>query len=445
LTEYSTQATRYQQARSAGIHSVASHASLWTGRPVAEHGATRHHDSVSADATIWTDLSDIGYQTGLFTGNVIVAHTSNLAAPFDDVVTNNYVDTDTKIFAETTDVKPKEGYLGNIKRCATDKHPLKSFFNAAYYVYLKRRYQSIKKLESQDFINAFLQWQRDQTGPWAACINLLDTHAPYEPSAEHDLWDDGNARSIQSSLGGIPSIAFTGDHYWSELASLEDLYDGTIHEADTHVRRLVRELKSADVHDDTLVVVTSDHGEGFGERSHLTDARMVDHSWGLHEVLTHVPLIVKYPGQTEGRVISEPVSLTAFADTARTAATGDVNTWSFLEADRPVVASTERLLREDTVIFKRSSEDPTDYFGPWRAVYRFEDGVVRKYLRRGDQSAIVEVPSAQDQTLVERDDHGVVDEVFDEIYELVEVLDTGESEGASEAVKRELSELGYLT
>jgi arylsulfatase A-like enzyme len=445
LSEYSANATLYKHARSASIHSVASHASMWTGQSLAEHMAWSHYSFIPPDDTVWADLSDSGYQTGLFTGNYILTKTSNLSAPFDYVVTDDYMNTGQKLFENAyhpLKSVSRDGWLGNLKMSIADEYPIKSLANAAYHLSLKLINNFVKSKNSGQHIQAFLRWQRSQTQPWAACINLLDTHYPYEPASEHDHWDDSTARSIQTQIEGPMSQEFASGNL-TEIAKLKNLYDGAICEADAHVRKLIQELKKTGDHNNTLVIVTSDHGEGFGEQSLITDAKMVDHSWGLHEVLTHVPLVVKYPSQTEGHEIIEPVSLTAFRETANAVANGDVEVNSFVQG-YDVMASTWRLLRKNEDIFEPSEIKPTDYFGPWRAVYRFEDGIVRKYIRRGNHSATVDIPSAQEQIIRGGDDRGVVDEVFDKFGRDQEVLETPEIDRHSEAIEHRLRDLGYL-
>ena len=59
---------------------------------------------------------------------------------------------------------------------------------------------------------------------------------------------------------------------------------------DAALRSLFRELRSRVEFDDTLIVVTSDHGEGFGEPSRVDPrVRMLSHTWEIHESLLHVP------------------------------------------------------------------------------------------------------------------------------------------------------------
>jgi arylsulfatase A-like enzyme len=56
--------------------------------------------------------------------------------------------------------------------------------------------------------------------------------------------------------------------------------------------------------DDSLVVLTSDHGEAFGER------QLFGHQVSVYQDQVHVPLLVKFPRQREGRIVDDPVSLT---------------------------------------------------------------------------------------------------------------------------------------
>ena len=66
---------------------------------------------------------------------------------------------------------------------------------------------------------------------------------------------------------------------------------------------LFDELRRLGRWDDTLIVVTSDHGEYFGEHD------LLEHSKDVYEPVLRVPLLIKFPGQREGRVEPGPVSL----------------------------------------------------------------------------------------------------------------------------------------
>ncbi|OYR52058.1 hypothetical protein DJ73_11640 [Halorubrum sp. Ea1] len=445
LSAYADDATMYRQARAPGIHSVASHASLWTGAAVAEHGVTRHADRVRQGTTIWTELAEAGYQTGIFTVNSVVAHASNLAEPFDHVVSDEVSDSAEKPFSDAhgpTDTAAHEGITGNLVRSLRDDAPIKSLLNAVDHLYRKQRSRLETGPDSEALVEQFLEWQAEVTEPWAACLNLMDAHFPYEPAEGYDRWGDDMLRSLHSEFDKPPANEFIQGRPWWQLEAFENLYDGAILELDAHLERIVSGLKRAGVHDDTLVVITSDHGEGFGEISRITgETRMIDHSWGIHEVITHVPLVVKYPGQNDAVTIDEPATLTQFPDTVRAALDRACSHRSFVP-DKPVVVSSQRLLQEHDDVFNGSNEPVTAYYGPWRAVYeQTDDGDVVKYATHGDDLLTLRIRDAQDAIPVDGTDSGTVNRIFDAL----EPANLREDSGTvSTETEDRLAELGYL-
>ena len=83
---------------------------------------------------------------------------------------------------------------------------------------------------------------------------------------------------------------------------LEDLYDAGIRQLDTELSRLFAWLRKAGHMDDALIIITSDHGEGFGEHG------TVDHFLSAYQEVLRVPLIMRGPGVPAGRRVSAPVS-----------------------------------------------------------------------------------------------------------------------------------------
>lgn len=97
------------------------------------------------------------------------------------------------------------------------------------------------------------------------------------------------ARFVENEWKRSPSFA-------EDLAFVEALYDAEIRFTDDEVGRLLDRLVELGVADDTLVVVTSDHGEG------LMDHDELQHGFHLYDELLQVPLIVRFPGgQHAGR------------------------------------------------------------------------------------------------------------------------------------------------
>jgi arylsulfatase A-like enzyme len=80
-----------------------------------------------------------------------------------------------------------------------------------------------------------------------------------------------------------------------------DIYDNEIRYTDDHIGRLIDELKKRNLYDSTAIVITGDHGEGFGE--HGIDL----HGYHLYAAQTKVPLIIRVPG-SKPRQVYTPVA-----------------------------------------------------------------------------------------------------------------------------------------
>jgi arylsulfatase A-like enzyme len=134
---------------------------------------------------------------------------------------------------------------------------------------------------------AFLDWQAAHGDrPFFAFLNFFDAHIPYRPSPV--FW-------AKFALQKRPNLG---------------LYDGAIASIDYEIGRMLDELRRRGVLDNTIVIVTSDHGEQFGEHG----LRL--HANSLYLPLLHVPLLMRYPGRlARGSRVDAPVSLRDLAAT----------------------------------------------------------------------------------------------------------------------------------
>jgi arylsulfatase A-like enzyme len=463
LSEFADRSTVYRQARAPGIHSIASHVSMFTGAHVEQHQAMRHTAQIDPETTIWHDLAaDYGYSTGLFTNNRIVSDASNLSESFDHVHQPTYPlperleDTfdDTILWDAYYRWHDAISRAGEYTRAGLSKSETVKAAYDGITDRLGRVTDSVlgsdgdssgyKTLLGTEFTDAFLDWEQTQSGPWAACINLMDAHSPYEPEAEYDRWATEDNWQSQSEK---PSIWETlRGRGWDEIEALEPLYDGTIRQADAVVRELVEALEAQGVLSETLLIVTSDHGEAFGEQSRLNpDLRVRDHKWGIHEVLTHVPLLVSYPDQQEGRIVDRPVSLTDIPDAMGLAA-ADSAALTTDTADDPlatdeVLVSTFRLPEEKTSKYS-SIANIDSYVGPWRAVYEPHDDGVRKYAQKGDHYLTLDIDPDGSATVVSREPHDRVAEAYDGLAD--DDILTRESAEIDEDLEQQLEDLGYI-
>jgi hypothetical protein len=93
-----------------------------------------------------------------------------------------------------------------------------------------------------------------------------------------------------------------------EMGFLEDKYDSALHDVDRQVQALVDELTRLGLMNRTIIILTSDHGEEFGDHARLAHANK------LYEEMLRVPLIMILPG-SEARVEVSPVGLVDIAPT----------------------------------------------------------------------------------------------------------------------------------
>jgi arylsulfatase A-like enzyme len=456
LSEFADRSTVYTQARAPSIHSIASHVSMFTGAHVEEHEATRHTAQIDLDRTIWRELEKEGYATGLFTNNRIVANASNLGEGFQyrhepnypvaerlenavdgTVLKRAYFHGYDRLSRLTESVDLSEsgalntlttGVSNGLGRVADVLPSSDSESDSGY-----------RTLFGDEFTHSFLDWQASRDEPWAACINLMDTHSPYKPQREFDRWADEEHWRIQDEEK--PSVWETlRGRGWENIEALEQLYDGTILQADAILEDLVNQLEEKGLLEDTLLVVTSDHGEAFGERCRLNeDIRLRGHKWGIPEMLTHVPLVVSYPGQEDGRTVDEVVSLTDTPDLLRAGADGDEE--DPLTGRETVLASTYRIPKAKLSKYS-SVENIDDYVGPWRAVYETTDGSVRKFAQKGEYFLTLDIEGAHDATVVSKEPHDRVREAYESLLDS-DILSEATSE-IDEDLEEQLEDLGYI-
>ena len=114
-----------------------------------------------------------------------------------------------------------------------------------------------------------IRWlDENKGGRFFLFMHLFDPHSPYEPPAGYDRW------------GGNES----------------DLYDGEVLFTDEHLGRFLDWLKDEGLYDDSLIVLTGDHGESLGERDYY------GHDHCIYDICLRVPMIMHLPGGRAGRI-----------------------------------------------------------------------------------------------------------------------------------------------
>jgi arylsulfatase A-like enzyme/Tfp pilus assembly protein PilF len=115
-------------------------------------------------------------------------------------------------------------------------------------------------------VDKALAWLKNQKNPWFLWIHCYDPHQPYNPPE--------------------PFKTQYKDHP----------YDGEVAYVDSALARLFSDLKEKKLEENTLIILTADHGESLGEHGEAT------HGYFAYNATLWVPLIISFPGLKPGRV-----------------------------------------------------------------------------------------------------------------------------------------------
>ena len=147
--------------------------------------------------------------------------------------------------------------------------------------------------------------RNEDARPVFAFFHTYQVHSPYDPPEKYkDLFGEYEGRveasseallAIQKSAGKLLTRA--------DFEYLESLYDGEIRHTDTVIGRMLSTLEAEGFLDNTVVIVTADHGEEFGEHGGVL------HGGKLFEELLRVPLIITGRGVPHGVTNPNLVSL----------------------------------------------------------------------------------------------------------------------------------------
>lgn len=452
IERFATDATVYTNARAPSNWSLPSHVSLFTGTPPVEHGVHSTTDRLRPGQTIFEDLSAAGYSTAAFSDNAFLTTTNNgLKDCFDHVPPVQNVPHPMALNPAAFVFRNGEGHYDQFLREAlTHEFPLRSLHNGIE-TKLKRSVPWLPFVGTtvhtpgQVYVDQFLEWSRDLDRPWAACLNLMDAHTPYEPASLVDA--DSTLAQLRDEIDDYVWDFYTGAQPWWLLTALEALYNDSIRQADAAIGLLLDALMDRGDLDETLIVLTSDHGEGFGESSETGHGtRIAGHGIGLNEEVLHVPLVVRYPGHRTAATNTSLASLLQFPTVVESVLAADETPASFVSSS-PVLASTHfkgsSMVRDESFQHLDSTLLRDDLY----AVYEERDGAIRKLLCHG--AAAWQVA----QTSVASDTQAATPEAARLATQLVELHQSRPAlcdhrDGAieyDEATLDRLADLGYVS
>ncbi len=293
---------RFDRAYSTAPWTLPSHASVFTGRYPHELSADWVTPLDNADLTLAERFRDAGYVTGGFVGNYMVSHEVGVARGF-----THYDDfqRDVRQLAMSASLTT---WLLHWPRLRRALH---------WYEHVNRR--------TADAVNAgVVDWLRSRgTRPYFAFVNYFDAHEFYLPPAPFATkFGPDSARknwNIGFSMpnGGIAFRSSKASMKPHEVQGELDAYEAAIAYLDARIGMLLDSLDAAGALDNVIVVVTSDHGEHFGEHGAF------DHGATLYPQVLHVPLLITARGRVPaGKRVGDFVTLRDLAATIEHVALG---------------------------------------------------------------------------------------------------------------------------
>lgn len=150
---------------------------------------------------------------------------------------------------------------------------------------------------------AWLDQPRDR--PFFLFVHHYDVHSDYAPKEAYRKMFVRPYEGIATGATDQLKAARSGrvELGPADAQHLSDLYDAEIRQIDDELGRFFQELERRGHLENTIVLLTSDHGEEFLEHGRFL------HGWSLYKELVQVPLLIAGPGIPHGLRVTEPVSL----------------------------------------------------------------------------------------------------------------------------------------
>lgn len=158
----------------------------------------------------------------------------------------------------------------------------------------------------------FIKWlhERRDSEPFMAWLHYMAPHKPYQPPREYEMMFDPD---YNGKINGLPEVLDPitlnqVDLPARDVEHVRALYDACVRFTNDQIRRVLIALEESNLKDNTIIVFTSDHGEGLFERNHY-----FYHGCSMYDNCLHVPLIIvwekKLPGKLAVKDVLESIDI----------------------------------------------------------------------------------------------------------------------------------------
>lgn len=274
-------------------------ASLLSGRYPHEHGVRAEHDALTADVeTIAADLQGRGFHTAAFTSNPWITPEFGFDRGFDHFFQS----------ARMSGVQMTLAF-GLISRLETQLRRRGVSLDLTGLLRGPIEHYPTNVERDRKLTEEMLEWlDEHRSDRFFVYAHLIGPHSPYRPPEEFarrfrdPSWDPSSIPTVPPPRARsifAPARAVDDAHREMLIAQ----YDAAIAFTDSLVGEIRQGLERLGLLDDTLLVVTSDHGEEFYEHGSWT------HWHALYDEAIHVPLMVRLPSVLQPARRPEPVML----------------------------------------------------------------------------------------------------------------------------------------
>jgi arylsulfatase A-like enzyme len=289
LSTISEQSTAFRQTVTSAPWTLPSHASLFTGTTPSKHGAHAGHKHLNDTLiTLPEILQTHEYETVAVSNNTWISEEFGFGQGFETFYkTWQFVQSETDLGRIA---RQEEGLdrLTEATKALFNGNPITNLTNAIYGQFF-RKTEDDGAARTNEWIKDWLTTRNDSR-PFFLFVNYLEPHLEYRPPkahAEEHLPDDVTyEEAMEVSQDAWGYIADTVELTQDDFDILRSLYHAEIAYLEEKIKEIVDLLKAEGEWEDTLFIVTSDHGENIGDHG------LMDHQYALYDSLLHVPLFV---------------------------------------------------------------------------------------------------------------------------------------------------------
>ncbi|MDB2248611.1 sulfatase [Halorubrum ezzemoulense] len=300
-----SESTRYNQTFTSAPWTLPSHGSLFTGTTPSFHGAHAAHKHLDDGPTLLPEiLQDEGYETVAVSNNTWISEEFGFNRGFETFFkTWQYVQSGTD-FGKIAQTENGMNMFREAAKAIFKGNPVTNLANAIYGQFF-RKTDDDGAARTNEWIRDWIT-SRDNSRPFFLFVNYLEPHLEYRPPKSHaidhlpDNISYAEAMKIsQDAWGYIANCVEIND---KELEVLRTLYQAEISYLSEKIEEIIQLLKTTGEWENTLFIVTSDHGENIGDHG------LMDHQYALYDTLLHVPLFV-HGGPFKRKEIDDLVQL----------------------------------------------------------------------------------------------------------------------------------------